>query len=199
MPEDNKLSLDRLADFLFEAGMLQKTPRTGFQFLGSGTENVAQHCFRTALAGYVLARMSGADPGRTVLLCLFHDFHEARTGDFNYVNHIYNSAAGREAMLDAVRDTGLEGPVMSIWEEQEEAKTPEAILAKDADQLDLILKLKEESDLGNAYADQWLEAAVQRLKTEEARELARVILITDHTSWWYAARDEDWWTSRKKK
>ena len=55
----------RLADFLFEAGMLRKTPRTGYQFLGSGRENVAEHSFRTALIGYSLARMAGADAEHT--------------------------------------------------------------------------------------------------------------------------------------
>ena len=34
-------TLRRLADFVFELGMLRKTPRTGYQFLGSGAENVA--------------------------------------------------------------------------------------------------------------------------------------------------------------
>ena len=57
--------LTRLADFLFEAGMLRKTPRTGYQFLGSGSENVAEHSFRAALVGYALAHMAGADPERT--------------------------------------------------------------------------------------------------------------------------------------
>lgn len=197
--DSSKTQLSRLADFLFEAGMLQKTPRTGFQFLGTGQENVAQHTCRACMVGYVLAQMAQADVGRTVMLCLFHDFHEARTGDFNYVNHLYNSAASREAMEHAVDGTGLEGALMSIWDEQEKGDTLEAQLAKDADQLDLILKLKEESDLGNVYADQWLEAALQRLRTEEAVELAGAVLVTDHTNWWYAAQDMDWWTKRKRK
>ena len=33
--------MKRIANFLFEAGMLKRTPRTGFQFLGSGAESVA--------------------------------------------------------------------------------------------------------------------------------------------------------------
>ncbi|MEQ8216458.1 MAG: phosphohydrolase, partial [Smithellaceae bacterium] len=30
--------MDNIADFLFEVGMLGKTPRSGYQFLGSGKE-----------------------------------------------------------------------------------------------------------------------------------------------------------------
>ena len=40
--------MKNLANFLFEVGMLKRTPRTGFQFLGSGAESVAEHSFRTA-------------------------------------------------------------------------------------------------------------------------------------------------------
>ena len=60
--------LTHLADFLFEAGMLRKTPRTGYQFLGSGGESVAEHSFRTAIVGYVLASMAGADVARTTAI-----------------------------------------------------------------------------------------------------------------------------------
>ena len=47
--------MKRTAEFLFEVGMLKRTPRTGYQFLGSGGESVADHSFRTAVIGYVLA------------------------------------------------------------------------------------------------------------------------------------------------
>lgn len=37
---------------------------------------------------------------------------------------------------------------------------------KDADQLDLILELKEQHDLGNPHAEAWLSFAPKRLMTE---------------------------------
>ncbi len=189
--------LDRLADFLFEAGMLKDTPRTGYQFLGSGRENVAEHSFRAAIIGYVLANMAGANSEKTALLCLFHDFHEARTGDLNYVNHQYNSANAEMAMHDALCGSGLEKAVMPLWEEQEKAVTLEAELSKDADQIDLILNLKKEADLGNPYALKWLDAAVKRLRTKPGKDLAAKIAETDHTRWWYGAKDNRWWIHRK--
>jgi putative hydrolase of HD superfamily len=33
--------LEKIVDFLFEVGMLAKTPRSGFFFLGSGEQSVA--------------------------------------------------------------------------------------------------------------------------------------------------------------
>lgn len=189
----------RIVDFLNECGMLRKTPRTGYQFLGSGKENVAEHSFRTAVIGHVLALMADADVARTTYMCLFHDLHEARTGDFNYVNRIYNESKRTEALQHACAGTGLEEAVMGYWEELEEAATLEARLAQDADQLDFILNLKEEFDQGNKYAGEWLEIALQRVRTEWGKELAETIAKTDHKDWWFLGPDPAWWTRKNGK
>ncbi|MDL2316747.1 HD domain-containing protein [Desulfovibrio sp. OttesenSCG-928-A18] len=190
--------LDRIADFLFEAGMLRKTPRTGYQFLGSGAENVAEHSFRVALIAYVLASLCDADPMRAAMLGLIHDFHEARTGDFNYVNSIYNSSKQRLAMQHALKGTGLSGALLPLWDEQNGEESLEALLAADADQLDLILNLVEERDLGNPYARAWLEAALGRMRTDTGRELAARITASDHTDWWFKGPDPKWWIKKDK-
>jgi putative hydrolase of HD superfamily len=196
---NERTRMTRLADFLFEAGMLRKTPRSGYQFLGSGSENVAEHSFRTALIGYVLADMAGAVPERTAMLCLIHDFHEARTGDFNYVNSIYNNSKKRLAMQHALKGTGLGKRLLSLWDEQEREESPEARLAADADQIDLILNLVEQRDLGNTYAPQWLETVLERLCTEEGKTLAVAIVTNDHTHWWLKGPDKDWWITKGRK
>ena len=185
--------MQRLADFLFEAGMLRETPRSGYQFLGTGRENVAEHSFRTCIIGYILAKESEADIARTTLLCLFHDFAEARTGDFNYVNRMYNKSDPKSALEHAAFGTGLSGELLEIWDELKLEKSLEAKLAHDADQIDLILNLKEELDLGNKYAATWLEGSLTRLVTDAGKKLAGAIVETDHTDWWYSGPDPDWW------
>ncbi len=188
--------MKRLADFLFEVGMLRKTPRTGYQFLGTGQENVAEHSFRTAVIGWVLAEMAGADASRTALMCLFHDLHEARTGDFNYVNRAYNASERTRALRDAAAGTGLSGALLGMWRELEGVESPEAALAQDADQIDLILNLKEQLDLGNRYAGKWMESALERLRTDQGKALAAQVSVTDHTDWWYLSQDESWWKNK---
>jgi len=194
--QDRETRLKRLADFLFEVGMLRKTPRTGYQFLGTGRENVAEHSFRTAVIGLVLAREAGADPQKTTLMCLFHDLHEARTGDFNYVNRMYNKSDRDQALRQCLAGTGLTRMVMEWWKELEETKTLEAELAQDADQIDLMLNLKEQLDLGNKYAQKWLDCSMERLRTEQGKALARKIMETDHTDWWFSGPDPSWWSSK---
>jgi putative hydrolase of HD superfamily len=78
----------------------------------------------------------------------------------------------------------------------EETESLESRLAQDADQIDLMLNLKEQSDLGNRYAGKWLAAAVQRFRTVEGRQLARTIMETDHTDWWFLGPDESWWVKK---
>jgi putative hydrolase of HD superfamily len=184
-----------LAKFLFEAGMLKKMRRTGYPFLGTGSESVADHSFRAALLGYMLAlKQPELDAPKVALLLLHHDLAEARTGDLNYMQKRYAKADEEKAIQHQVRDLPevMADSIRSLTTEFNESKTPEAILARDADQLDFLVELKEQKDLGNKYADDWIRYALKRLQTDAAKELARDILTTDWTEWWFEKRDDLW-------
>lgn len=192
----DKNMLSRLADFAYEAAMLKDTPRSGFAFLGSGGESVADHSFGTAILGLVLAKLAGADAGRTITLCLLHDLHEAATGDFNYVNHRYDVCRAEAALADAVAGTGLENEICGACSEFESCETLEAKLAADADQLDLICALRRQLVIGNQFASEWLDSAVKRIKTEAGKELCAALMETDPNNWWYGQVDKSWWVNR---
>lgn len=186
---------NRLAKFLFEVGMLKKARRTGYQFLGSGGESVADHSFRTAVIGYCLASQEAeADRDRVVLMCLFHDLPEARTGDHNYVNKRYVQVDETLVIHHQLEDLFCGADILELLEEFAGGQTLEARLAKDADQLDLILELKEQLDVGNPNARDWLTYAVQRLSTPGAADLAREILETESSAWWFDKKT-DWWVN----
>jgi putative hydrolase of HD superfamily len=181
-----------LINFLFEAGMLKETPRTGYQFLGSGKESVAEHSFRTAIIGYILSRQEEADSLRTLLMCLFHDMHEARTGDQNYVNKKYVDVNEEKAVGDMAQGLPFGEQIVSLTREYNLGESLEARISRDADQLDLILELKKHQDLGNPHAGDWLSYAMKRLVTERAKEMAKEILATDWTDWWFEKKTELW-------
>lgn len=191
--------MKNLANFFFEVGMLKRTPRTGFQFLGSGAESVAEHSFRTAVIGYTLAQLDGeVDVGRVLQLCLFHDIPEARTGDLNYVNKKYVVMNEPKAVADLARTLPFGEEYRATLEEFSGRQSREALIANDADQLEMILALKEYKDLGNRYADEWYPFAVRRLKTESAQRLAETIWTTDSTRWWFD-NDSEWWVKGGKE
>ena len=185
--------MKELIHFLFEVGMLKKTPRTGYQFLGSGKESVAEHSFRMTIIGYLLSLQEPkADSMKTTLMCLFHDLHEARTGDHNYVNKRYVQIDEEKAIKDLAEGLPIKDEIVSLTQEFNEGKSLEACISRDADQLDLILSLKEEQDLGNPYAREWLHYALKRLRTGAAKTMAQEILKTDSTEWWFEKKTE-WW------
>jgi putative hydrolase of HD superfamily len=184
-----------IADFLFECGMLKKTPRSGFQFLGSGRESVAEHVLQTLYIGYALCKLEPAvDELKVLKLCLFHDLPEARTGDMNYMNKKYVTVDEKKAIQEMAGPLFFGGEIEAELEEFNARETREALLARDADQLSLILQLKECSDLGNPYGQEWIRFAVRRLVTDNARKLAEGILETDSCHWWFKDKS-DWWVS----
>ncbi len=190
------MDLKAVSEFLFEVGMLKRTPRTGWQFLGTGRESVADHSMRCAVIGYVLARMAGVEPVQTVvLMCLFHDMVEARTGDLNYMNKKYVTADEQSAVRDMTDNLFFGDEIRGLFAEFTDRDTLAAKLARDADQLELILQLKELGDLGNPYAADWISAAVKRLQTEPGRRLARSILGTEFCDWWFKDREDEWWVN----
>ncbi|MFZ2447811.1 MAG: HD domain-containing protein [Syntrophobacteraceae bacterium] len=188
----------KIVNFFFELGMLKRTPRSGFQFLGSGRESVADHSFRVAMIGFTLARLSkDVDPFKVVCLCLFHDLPEARTGDLNYVNKRYVTVDEGGAVDDLARSLPFGDELKAFLREYRDEVTEESRLVHDADQLDLILELKEQNDLGNTYAAKWIHFARQRLTTPIGKSVAEEILLTDSTDWWFKGHD-DWWGKGQK-
>ena len=184
-----------IANFLFEVGMLKKTPRTGFQFLGSGRESVAEHITRTIFIGYTLSKLTGdVDELKLLKMCLFHDLPETRTGDMNYVNKKYVNVDERKALRDLTDTLFFGEDLEAIIDEFNEKKTVVSLLAHDADQLSLILQLKEYGDLGNKYSREWIAFALKRLSTETAKKVAEAILDTDSSEWWFKDKS-DWWVN----
>lgn len=191
------MSLKPIANFLYEVGMLNRTPRSGFQFLGSGDQSVAEHSFRTAIISYVLGTMDGTvDVGKMLKEALLHDLGEARVSDLNHVHQKYNDRRQLEAVKDVAEGLPFGKEIVHIYEEHENRTTPESILVKDADTLEWIISLKEQVDIGNERALNWIEFAQKRLKTDVARQLAGEIMQTDSNEWWGGQMGGEWW-SRK--
>ena len=119
--------MDRIADFLFEVGMLKRTPRSGWQFLGAGSESVAEHVFRVAMIAFVLARMDDTvDRDKVLRLALVHDLPETRTGDLNYVNQKYVAADEARAADDMTRDLPFADELRALLAEYRKEQSLEA-------------------------------------------------------------------------
>lgn len=194
-------SIRNIANLMFEYGILAKTPRSGFHFLGTGNQSVAEHVNRVAFIGYILAIMDGSvDILKVLKMSLLHDISETRISDLNYVHQKYVDRKEHSAVKDISDSVPFGHDIFDTIGEYEERKSKESLLVKDADNLEWILSLKEEVDTGNTRALKWISSAVKRLKTPHAQKIAKEIMKTDSNDWWFdeESQKSKWWINRNK-
>ncbi|MGW0824644.1 HD domain-containing protein [Streptomyces sp. NPDC002845] len=186
--------LSQVARFLYEAGTLKQTKRTGWWMAGvRDPESVAEHSWRTALIATVIAKLEGADPARAAFLAVWHDSQETRTGDVNHLGKKYASAADPQAVTaDQVAGMPevLASAVRELVAEYEAKESPEAICARDADKLECMIQGIEYKAQGYADVQRWIDNSRRRLTTKTANELADAVLETGSLDWLRAALGE---------
>lgn len=191
----------QVVNFMFEVGILARTPRSGFHFLGTGDQSVAEHINRVCFIGYMLALEDGkVDISKVLQMCLLHDISESRISDLNYVHQKYVERKESSAHKDMTDSIPFGYKLFDLITEYEDRKSPESILVKDADNIEWILALKEELDTGNTRALKWIKPAIKRLKLPYAKKLADVIMKTDSNDWWFDEKSQKnkWWVNRNK-
>lgn len=175
-----------IVNFLFEVGMLAKTPRSGFHFLGTGEQSVAEHVNRTSFIGYALAQMDGTvDVAKVLKMCLLHDISETRISDLNHIHQKYVERKEHSAVKDISDSVPFGKDMFETLSEYEKRASPEAMLVKDADILEWVLALKEQYDTGNTRALEWMKIGIDRLKTPNGKLMAEAILDTNSNDWWF--------------
>lgn len=199
MNEDNKTPEQKIVDFLFEVGTMRKLARMHRQTLLTDdlSDNIASHSYRTSLIGWHLAKMEGADPYKTTVMCLLHDVPETRSGDHNWVHKKYVKIFDDAIVKDQMGSMPF-GDLEEITIEYNKRESKEAILAKDADLLDQIFLLREYEWQGNKEAVIWLEGKSGKkgnaqdinLRSESAKKIAKTVFSRDPSEWWNGV-----WTS----
>jgi putative hydrolase of HD superfamily len=194
-PDD--FDFTKIADFIYEGLFLKRTPRTGYKFLGRGEESVAEHSFGATFIAFNLGRMSllageKIDLDKLLKMILFHDLAESRTGDLNYMNKRYLINKENLAAWHAFERLPYRIEMLDLFEEWQKNKTPEARLAHDADQLDMIVELSRLVADGSEQAKEWIVYAKKRLSTRMGKSFCEAILNRHPDSWWFVKKDELW-------
>ncbi|MFC4070539.1 HD domain-containing protein [Actinoplanes subglobosus] len=177
------------ADFLYEAGVLKRTTRTGWALARiANRESVADHSFRTALIAMTLAAMTGADPDRAATLALLHDLPEARLGDMHHLTRRYLDEPKPFRQVIDDQTAALPAPARDLirtraaeWLGQD---TEEARLARDADILDSVLHVRESLADRPELRERWEEYLAAAVTTDAGRTLLAEIRATDPDDWW---------------
>ena len=162
-----------LVRFLFEVGHLKRVARSGWWVAGvRDPESVAEHSFRCAWIGYLLARRDGqADASRVTLMCLANDLHEARVNDQHKIAQAYIDfpAAETKAFLDQAATIPEGEELKALHLEFQAAVTREAQLARDADRLECAMQALEYIYEGHPHCRPWFDNTAQALKTDAGR------------------------------
>lgn len=181
--------MEDISQFIFEVGTLKRIRRAWLKSESvSNPESVAEHSHRTAIVGYILAKMEGADAEKVLKMCVFHDIPEARIGDLDKVaqRYINKDEAEMQALHDqtAKLPEDMKNEIVSLITEMSERKTKEAIIARDADMLELLFQAKEYADIGHTGCLSWIENNGKLIKTESAKKLLAQMQKINATSWW---------------
>lgn len=183
-----------LLNFIAEAGMLKRVVRSGWSVLGiKDAETVAEHSFRCAVLGYVLARMENTSPYKVLLMTLFNDLHEARITDLHKMAQRYlpgireaEDTAFRE-QIDSLPD-GMRRELADMREEYNGQGTQESVIARDADILECLIQAREYEEQGFKEASRFMNVAPGFLETESARRLWELARSVSLNQWWEELR-----------
>lgn len=132
-------------EFLREAEQLKSVLRSAHTSSGR-QESTAEHSWRLSLMAMVFAdELKGLDLLKVLKLCLIHDLGEAISGDIPAVskNDFPDKTEQERAdLLHLTRslDEGLRTQIMTLWEDYENAGSPEALAVKALDKLETILQ-----------------------------------------------------------
>ncbi|MFD7379122.1 HD domain-containing protein [Streptomyces mirabilis] len=187
--------LSAVANFLYEAGTLKHTARTGWWMAGvRQPETVAEHSWRTALIATIIAKLEGADPARAAFLAVWHDTGETRTGDVNHLGKKYTAGEADPRDITADQVTGMPGilaeALTELVAEYEAKDSPEAICARDADKLECMIQGIEYKAQGHENAQRWIDNSRGRIVTKAGNALADAVLKTGSLDWLRSALSE---------
>ncbi|WP_410666462.1 HD domain-containing protein [Amycolatopsis sp. cmx-4-68] len=178
---------ESLASFGYELGLLKRVRRSGWWHAGvRDPESVGEHSLRAAQLAALIAAEEGAAPERAAFLALWHDTQETRTGDLPLTAVGYlRKPEPREITADQTASLPEKSRalVREAVDEYETRESAEALCAKDADKLEMLLQALEYRDVGVQRVDEWIESAQKGLTTETARKIAEAALTLSPLSW----------------
>lgn len=168
MPSD-----ERTYHLLLDAMKLKHLPRSGWKRVGAQNESVAEHTFGVAIIALSLSKMeelSQEDESLLLKAALLHDLHEAKLGDLTPEEKRQQKPDEKGAEKEMADGTHLEGELPF------ELPSKLAVLLKDSDSLDMLFRAIENANSGNAKMGEFVSSALQQIKSESGKRLAKMAL-----------------------
>ncbi len=177
---------DQLIHIIFEAAVVKRLRRTGWQILGGHEEGVGEHSFMTAVIAYFLGKQKKANIEIVLTMAIFHDFHEARTGEVDKLAKFYITRHEDRANTDIFQS--IDSDLLHTLETYEEKESLESRIVYEANILAFLVELKLLTERGHKHTQEWFDGNAKRLRMAESLELAEKIRTTDSQAWWTSIR-----------
>lgn len=183
------------ANLIYEAANVKRMLRTGWQRLGDNEEGVGEHSFMTAVIAYLMAREINAAKNasrqvsmeKIMIMSIFHDFHEGRTGEMDKVAKLYMTRHENKANEDIFKD--IDDELLELLSEYEARKTLESHVVYEANVIAFGVECKILMEKGNTHAKEWMDANSKRVRLPESMRLMKLLAATDSQDWWKDIRD----------
>lgn len=167
---------DRLLDLLLETTTLKRLPRTGWLMRGvPHVESVAEHSYGVAFVALALVDVLQAngdldlpvDGEKVLIMALLHDLAEVRLTDLplraiQLLPGPVKSQAEALAIVDLLDPLPTANRLQGLWQEFEDATSPEGRLVRDADKLEMMIQCLRYEQSGSRGLDEFWQAMDQR-------------------------------------
>jgi putative hydrolases of HD superfamily len=183
----NREDIERRLSFIREAERLKSVLRSGYTSQGR-PESTAEHSWRLCLLAMVFEdQFHDLNFGAILKMCVLHDLGEALNGDIPAVNRdsVPDKSGQERRDLETLMvrlPEELRAEFGSLWDEYENAATPEARVVKALDKIETLIQhnqgdnprdfdYKFNLEYGRTYTDMHpLLAQVRSIVDEETRQ-----------------------------
>ena len=158
-------------EFLREAEKLKDVLRSAHTSCGR-TESTAEHSWRLCLMAIVFGDyLTDLDRLKMLKMCVIHDLGEAINGDVPAVNQdSFPNKSEQERndllLLTSALDEPLKAEILALWDDYENASSPEAVAVKALDKLETMLQHNQgknptgfDYEFNLAYGKKYTDAA----------------------------------------
>ena len=185
-----EIDKEKLIKFCSEIYMLKRNKREGWYLSGvNSPDSLADHITLAAQLAYIIGEFEGLDGAKCAMMVLFHDNGEARITDQHKVaaRYIDKTKAEKQAFVEQMEllPKKIRDKIITLFNEYEDAATPESVVAKDADWLEAALQAKIHCERGYDLGI-WIDNVSKALRTKSAKMILDEIKKMDKftTIWW---------------
>jgi putative hydrolase of HD superfamily len=172
-----------IVELFFEISRLKQLYRQGWlqrSVPEKECESVAEHIFGVTWLVMLIADLyfPELNSEKVLRLSLIHDLGEIDAGDLTPADGIHQtekSALERKSVHRIFKNLNNRQRYLDLWEEYEEGKTPEAILVRQVEKLEMAAQAKIYELLGRENLSEFFKSAGNEIRHAKLKELLKAV------------------------